>query len=102
MTKRAPIHRPLSTVHPTCAVNWGRGRGGSKWRTIRKNVFIRDGWLCQPCKRKDKITPIDLSTGICGHIISVAAGGSDEMSNLETECRPCSEFQRISDLRREG
>lgn len=48
---------------------------------MRLDVLDRDGHACRDCG-----TPIDLTVD---HIIPWALGGSDDMTNLQTLCRPC-------------
>jgi hypothetical protein len=45
-------------------------------------VFQRDGYQCQICRK----TGVELELD---HVIPVCRGGSDEMDNLQTLCRPC-------------
>ena len=68
------------------------GRGGSKWRRLREDVFERDGYLCQMCHPKGITTVVTLHGklhGICDHIIPLAQGGTDSKGNLQTICQPC-------------
>jgi hypothetical protein len=46
-----------------------------------RKVWDRDGWECVSCR-----THVDLTVD---HIIPVSRGGSDELDNLQTMCRPC-------------
>lgn len=95
--------RKLAPVHNQSLDRWGQGRGGRSWRKTRELVFIRDGFLCQPCKRKDKLTPVKLhgpDHGICGHIVPLSEGGSDDMDNLQTECQSCDKAKTAQESRR--
>lgn len=47
----------------------------------------RDGWLCQTCKRKGKVTEAKQ----CDHIIPVSKQGDDSPDNLEAICDDCHE-----------
>jgi 5-methylcytosine-specific restriction protein A len=70
----------------------GKGRGGRPWRRKRKRVFERDLYLCQRCKRKGKLTPVELhgpNAGVCDHIKPLAQGGTDDEENLEAICKAC-------------
>ena len=52
------------------------------WKRIRQQVFIRDDLVCQYCG-------VIADPAECDHVIPVADGGSHELSNLVTACRPC-------------
>jgi 5-methylcytosine-specific restriction endonuclease McrA len=53
----------------------------SRWRALRQEVFQRDGYLCQYCGETRDLT--------CDHIMPLIRGGSNELDNLTTACRPC-------------
>lgn len=53
-------------------------------KSIRHEVFKRDGYRCLECGATNKETRLHID-----HIIPVAQGGSDELSNLQTLCRDC-------------
>lgn len=90
------IHRNEECPH---RVAFGRantqlksGRGGSKWRTKRERIFIRDGFLCQIHKEKGQIVSVELhgvNHGVCDHIVATKHGGSDDDENLQTICQAC-------------
>lgn len=61
---------------------WGNGRGGRPWRRKRLEVFARDMYRCQSCKR---VT----ATPECDHIKPTSQGGTDAMDNLQTLCVDC-------------
>lgn len=48
---------------------------------LRKTVFSRDNWKCKRCEGT-----VELSID---HIKPVKLGGSNDISNLQTLCRPC-------------
>ena len=50
-------------------------------RATRKKVFDRDGNRCLKCGAAENLT-VD-------HITSIAQGGTDEITNLQTLCYPC-------------
>ena len=58
---------------------------GHAWRKLRAQVLERDGYLCQACKAKGRITP---ATEV-DHIINKASGGTDDIDNLQALCKPC-------------
>lgn len=52
------------------------------WDERRKRVLDRDGYECQRCGESDTELHVH-------HRTSISAGGSHELSNLETICRSC-------------
>lgn len=62
--------------------NYGQGRGGRPWRRIKQQVHERDEWTCCKCGR----TTMDLE---CDHIVNTAQGGTDDLNNLQSLCKPC-------------
>jgi 5-methylcytosine-specific restriction endonuclease McrA len=52
--------------------------------SVRDYVFQRDRYQCQSCGRQqgEVILQVD-------HIISLAQGGSNDLSNLQTLCQAC-------------
>lgn len=58
---------------------------GKEWEKTRIRILERDSYLCQPCMRKDRVTPANQ----VDHIKQKADGGSDEDNNLESICPPC-------------
>lgn len=50
-------------------------------RSVRKEVYKRDGHVCQDCGNKRQLS--------LDHVVPFSQGGSDESSNLQTLCRPC-------------
>jgi 5-methylcytosine-specific restriction enzyme A len=51
---------------------------------VRKYVFQRDRYQCQSCGKTDTETKLSID-----HIIALASGGSNDMSNLHTLCITC-------------
>ena len=51
---------------------------------VRKYVFERDRYCCQSCGRTHEQTELTID-----HIIPLAKGGSNDISNLQTLCRRC-------------
>jgi 5-methylcytosine-specific restriction protein A len=58
---------------------------GAEWQRLRTVAMERDGYLCQPCKRKGKDTP----AREVDHITPKAEGGTDSLDNLQAICIPC-------------
>jgi hypothetical protein len=59
---------------------------------IRIEVLRRDGNKCRECGRTAGQVPLEIH-----HVVPVAKGGTDEMSNLITLCKSCNDS--ISDRR---
>ncbi len=53
---------------------------------VRQYVLERDGYCCQHCGATKHLT-ID-------HIIPLAQGGTNDISNLQTLCRSCNSRKR--------
>lgn len=53
----------------------------SRWEVLRSQVFERDGWRCVYCGSGENLH--------CDHVIPASRGGSSEIGNLATACRPC-------------
>lgn len=70
-------------------MTWGQGRGRG-WAKRRRVVFVRDNYTCQLCR---KVT----NRPECDHIKPLVAGGSDELSNLQTLCPPCHQAKTAAD-----
>lgn len=60
---------------------------GAKWRKIRKAALYRDMGLCVHCRSRGDIT---VATEV-DHIVRKADGGTDDLDNLQSLCRPCHE-----------
>ena len=54
--------------------------------STRTDVFERDNYTCQICRRNSKEDGVKLEID---HIIPVSKGGSDDISNLQTLCFDC-------------
>jgi hypothetical protein len=53
-------------------------------KQIRVQVLARDNYRCRMCGRSSREVALEVD-----HIIPVASGGTDELSNLATLCRDC-------------
>lgn len=53
-------------------------------KSIRFEVFKRDGFKCQYCGRSSPDVILE-----CDHIVPIAAGGGNDILNLVTACRDC-------------
>lgn len=59
-----------------------RRRLPGNWEALRYEVFERDGYRCVYCSTEaDSLE--------CDHVIPISRGGSSDISNLATACRPC-------------
>ena len=58
---------------------------------VRKYVFERDRYCCKSCNCNHKQTELTID-----HIIPLARGGSNDISNLQTLCRRCNIRKRDS------
>lgn len=53
---------------------------------VRKYVFTRDKYQCQSCGQTHQETGLTID-----HIIPLAKGGSNDISNLQTLCQKCNQ-----------
>lgn len=51
---------------------------------VRKYVHQRDNYQCQSCGKPENSTQLSID-----HIIPLALGGSNDISNLQTLCLSC-------------
>jgi hypothetical protein len=51
---------------------------------VRRHVYARDGHTCVYCARRGRRVLLTID-----HVFPVALGGTNEVSNLVTACRPC-------------
>lgn len=58
-------------------------------KRTRFEVFKRDGFTCQYCGSK----PPDVVLH-CDHVVAVANGGTNDLTNLITSCADCNECRR--------
>ena len=59
----------------------------SQWRLLREAVFLRDDYTCHYCGARGGRLE-------CDHVIPVSRGGSNDLSNLVTACKPCNQSKR--------
>lgn len=63
--------------------------------TERFEVFKRDGFTCVYCGGSPPAVVLEVD-----HIVAVAAGGTNDESNLVTACRPCNQGKSDKSLTR--
>jgi 5-methylcytosine-specific restriction enzyme A len=73
----------------------GERMTGRPWRRLREAVLMRDGYLCQPCQRRGRLT----AAREVDHRKALANGGTNDPANLEGICRPCHAAKTASDAR---
>lgn len=66
---------------------------GHAWRKLRLVILKRDGYRCQPCRRKGLLTA---ATQV-DHIVPKAKLGTDHPSNLQAICDSCHEAKTAAD-----
>jgi 5-methylcytosine-specific restriction endonuclease McrA len=57
--------------------------------SVRKYVFQRDNYRCQSCGETNQETQLTID-----HIIPLAKGGSNDLSNLQTLCLKCNQSKK--------
>lgn len=71
------------------------GRGGRPWRRLREQVLVRDGYLCQCDECKARAMP--LVANEVDHIIPLAHGGTDALTNLMAINHDCHKRKTAAD-----
>lgn len=56
---------------------------------VRDYVFQRDNYQCRSCGKSKQETALEID-----HIIAIAQGGSNDISNLQTLCRTCNQQKK--------
>jgi len=87
--------QPTAPVAPT----YGQGRGGRPWRRKREAVLRRDGYLCQ-CESCQAVGRLPLLADEVDHIVPVAEGGTDDLSNLRAINKDCHKVKTQAEARR--
>ena len=77
-------HRHAAEVAGCTAI---KGTAAS-WGTIRKQIWERDGPVCQVCE-----APIEQGAWECGHMVDRMCGGSDRQTNLVVMCSLCNSLK---------
>lgn len=95
MTRLAKLGGSLPTLRDTQPTlvkqqNYGQGRGGREWRRLKQRVHERDSWTCRQCER----VTMKLE---CDHIVNKAQGGTDDMDNLQSLCKPCHDKKTLQE-----
>lgn len=89
-------HQPVVIPWKSSLGKTAKERGyGTAWRKVRKVALKRDKHLCQECLRQGIVT----SGTDVDHIVNKARGGTDELSNLQTLCKPCHKAKTIAERR---
>jgi len=57
--------------------------------SVRQYVYQRDNYQCQSCGQTQTETKLNID-----HIIPLAKGGSNDMSNLQTLCQICNQKKK--------
>ncbi len=106
MPKAIPLYRNLfAKTKPRRRHGWDHGRRtttsrgyGYQWQRLRKQILVRDSYLCQPCRRRGVLrqaTEVD-------HIKPKAQGGQDNEENLQSICKACHQSKTGSEQRVES
>jgi 5-methylcytosine-specific restriction endonuclease McrA len=56
---------------------------------VKKYVFERDNYQCKSCGKTNQQTTLNID-----HIIPLAKGGSNDISNLQTLCQDCNQQKK--------
>jgi hypothetical protein len=62
-----------------------------EWALIRAEVFERDDYTCCYCGAHG----VSLE---CDHVVPVASGGTHDLDNLKTACKPCNRAKAAKSL----
>lgn len=80
-------------------IEWGKSESGNRaqltpesWARVRKIVKRRDGAICQYCG-------CEASGGEVDHVLPLAKGGTDALTNLVWACKNCNRSKGDKTLR---
>lgn len=71
----------------------GRTTRGSIPRSMRETVYRRDDYTCQFCGQRFETSDLTID-----HLIPLARGGLDEITNYVTCCKPCNQRKADTSL----
>lgn len=82
----------LGMVENGAVTAWSRLEGDLRppvhiWGELRKTVFARDQFTCTYCGARGSALE-------CDHVVPISRGGTNDLSNLATSCRPCNRAKR--------
>lgn len=60
-------------------------------QSVRKYVLQRNNYQCQSCGKKNTETKLNID-----HIIALAKGGSNDISNLQVLCSRCNQTKKAN------
>lgn len=58
-------------------------------KSVKKYLFQRDKYQCQSCGKTDREAKLNID-----HIIPLAKGGANDISNLQTLCSSCNQKKK--------
>jgi 5-methylcytosine-specific restriction endonuclease McrA len=58
-------------------------------KSVKKYILKRDKYQCQSCGKTEEETKLNID-----HIIPLAKGGSNDISNLQTLCSLCNQKKK--------
>ncbi|WP_239656182.1 HNH endonuclease [Mycobacterium riyadhense] len=89
--RRCPDHIGWKTSPRTAS----SGRTNTRvWKSNRVRALERDGYRCQIRGHRCTVTATSVD-----HIISVANGGNDDLTNLQSACKPCHDEKTAREAR---
>ena len=87
----APVQTPAERL---AAMPWRAGYRDPAFAANRPRAYERDGGCCRRCG-----FPVSPLTYICDHVVPLSEGGTSDLDNLQTLCRPCSKVKTRLDRR---
>ena len=85
----------MTSWHKTSSSSRGYG---AAWRKKRKQILLRDGGLCQPCRRAGFITQATEVDHIQSRAVCKRLGiDAEHDDNLQSICNPCHEKKTIEE-----